>query len=295
MMRPDDDAGRLSDRLIDMLLYEVAGGEGPPDLAAKILSRAFPGSPTKARKDALTAPPREVYKTPGSRGRDMPESVSIPGYELIETIGAGSSGTVYKARQISMDRLVAIKVLPQKLAQDERFTERFMREARAVAKLNHPNVVTGIDVGEAGGVYYFVMEYVDGESVADRVRREGTVPEKEALEIARQVCLALDCAFKNGIVHRDIKPANILLTRGGEAKLADLGVARHAETEGVATRRVFGTPYYMSPEQARGDAEIDTRSDIYSLGATLYHLLGGKPPFHGNAPKVVMTKQVSEE
>ena len=225
----------------------------------------------------------------------MPDTVNIAGYELLEKIGSGAAGTVYKARQISMDRLVAIKMLPGDLAKDKRFIERFQREARAVAKLNHPHVVTGIDVGESGGYWYFVMEYVDGESAASRVGRDEAISEKEALEITRQVSLALDHAYKNGIIHRDIKPANILMTSGGVAKLADLGVAKQGEGEGGAGGRVFGTPYYMSPEQARGGGDIDIRSDIYSLGATLYHLLTGKPPFHGHPPAVVMAKQIAEE
>ncbi len=227
----------------------------------------------------------------------MPDSASIAGYELLEKIGSGAAGTVYKARQISMDRLVAIKLLPSELAKNKRFTERFTREARAVAKLNHPHVVTGIDVGETDGCWYFVMEYVDGESAAAWVQREGSVDEEDALRITLEVALALDHAYKNGIVHRDIKPANILLTSGGVAKLADLGVAKHVEGkgEGGSGGRVFGTPYYMSPEQARGAADIDIRSDIYSLGATLYHLLTGKPPFQGHPPAVVMAKQIAEE
>jgi len=226
----------------------------------------------------------------------MPDSVDIVGYEVLEKLGSGAAGTVYKARQVSMDRFVAIKILPKDVAQDKRFTERFTREARAVAKLNHPHVVTGIDVGEANGVWYFVMEYVDGESAAALVRNEGKVPEKDALEITRHVSLALDHAYKNGIVHRDIKPANILMTSTGVAKLADLGVAKQGEGEGGGGGgRVFGTPYYMSPEQARGDRDIDIRSDIYSLGGTLYHLLTGKPPFHGHPPAVVMAKQIAED
>ena len=157
----------------------------------------------------------------------MPEDLRIPGYEMLQKLGSGSAGTVYKARQISMDRAVAVKILPAAFADDERFIERFYREARAVAKLNHPNIVTGIDVGSAGaGVYYFVMEYVDGEEAADRVAREGPMPEKEALDVVKQTAKALDHSFKNGIVHGDIKPANIMLTRDGMAKLADLGVAR---------------------------------------------------------------------
>ena len=227
----------------------------------------------------------------------MPEDLRIPGYEMLQKLGSGSAGTVYKARQISMDRPVAVKILPAAFADDERFIERFYREARAVAKLNHPNIVTGIDVGSAGpGVYYFVMEYVDGEEAADRVARDGPMPEKEALDIARQTAKALDHAFKNGIIHGDIKPANIMLTREGTAKLADLGVARQTDADaGSVGGGVFGTPYYMSPEQARGEADVDIRSDIYSLGATLYHFLAGKPPFHGDPPAVVMAKQIAEE
>jgi hypothetical protein len=226
----------------------------------------------------------------------VPGNISIPGYEFVEKLGAGSAGAVYKARQISMDRMVAIKILPGGLAADERFIERFYREARAVAKLNHPNVVTGIDVGESAGLYYFVMEYVDGDSLEVRLKKDGALNEAEALEIVRQVALALEHAYRNGIVHRDIKPGNVLMTQGGVAKLADLGVAKQAGGEGGGTGgRVFGTPYYMSPEQARAEIDIDFRSDIYSLGATLYHLLSGEPPFRGHPPAVVMAKQIAEE
>lgn len=219
----------------------------------------------------------------------------IPGYEILEEIGSGSYGNVYKARQVSMDRLVAVKVLPSRLASDKRYIERFFREARAVAKLNHPNIVTGIDVGEAEGCFYFVMEYIDGESASVRLDEEGAFSEREALDIIFQIAQALRAASSGGIIHRDIKPANILLSSTGIAKLADLGVARRAGTvPEAAGPNVIGTPYYMSPEQACGE-DLDIRSDIYSLGATLYHFLTGRPPFHGLPPAEVMERHVSEE
>lgn len=218
----------------------------------------------------------------------------LAGYELLEVIGQGAMGVVYKARQISMDRLVAVKILSSELAQNDDFRQRFLKEARATAKLNHSNVVSGIDVGEFQGEYYFVMEYVDGFSIQKRLERGGAEDEKQATQIVLQIAKALEHAHKHGLVHRDIKPDNILLTRTAVAKLCDLGLALETGKKQQDRGKSMGTPSYISPEQALGEGEVDIRSDIYSLGVTFFHMLSGNPPFQGS-PAVVMTKHINEE
>ena len=224
---------------------------------------------------------------------------SVGGFEILCLVGAGGMGKVYKARQSGLDRLVALKILSPHVAQDQVFITRFQREARASARLNHPNVVQGIDAGwdEAASVWYFAMEYIEGPSLLAVIGDLGRLPERRALEIARDVARALECAHKHGMVHRDIKPDNILLAPGGEAKLADLGLAKKvADDSGTtAAHQALGTPRYMSPEQARGDDDaVDIRSDIYALGATLFHLVTGQTPFDGKTSAVVMLKHLTE-
>jgi serine/threonine-protein kinase len=208
----------------------------------------------------------------------------IPGYQLLERIGQGSMGVVYKARQLSMNRLVAIKVLAPRFAQNREFIERFQREALLAAQLSSGNIVQAIDVGETNGVNYFIMEYVEGVTVQQELEKGRVFDEKEALKIGTHVAEALEHAAKRGLVHRDIKPANILLGKDGVAKLADLGLARMTSdlsTIKSETGRSVGTAYYISPEQIRGLDDVDVRSDIYSLGATLYYMTSGRPPFPG--------------
>lgn len=208
-------------------------------------------------------------------------------FEIVARIGQGSMGAVFKARQISMDRYVAVKILPPRMAADRTYIERFMCEARAVAKLNHVNIVQGIDVGEADGYYYFAMEYVEGVTVRETLKTKGPYNEKAALDIVVQMARALDHAARAGLVHRDIKPDNIIVTPAGVAKLLDLGIAKTLGADGEEGVRV-GTPYYISPEQARGDADVDARSDIYSLGATFYHMVVGSPPFSGSSSEEII-------
>ncbi len=239
---------------------------------------------------------REISQKPVSEKGSL-EKDSIPGYELLKKIGQGGMGAVFQAKQLSMDRIVALKVLPPKLAKDAQFRERFTREARAVAKLNHENIIQGIDVGTANGLYYFVMEFVDGKPVSKRLNDEKALPEKEALSICGQIARALEHAWRHKLVHRDVKPENIMTTGEGVAKLCDLGLAKQ-ETGDVGLTQAglsVGTPNYISPEQARGEADVDIRSDLYSLGASLYHMLTGKVPFEGTVPSVVMTKHITEE
>lgn len=222
----------------------------------------------------------------------------IPGYHLLEKLGQGSMGTVFKARQLSMDRLVAIKVLSPKLAADAKFLERFQREARLAAKFSSNNVVQAIDVGSAGNLNYFVMEYVEGTTLKEFIDQGRKFEEKEAVDIILQAAQALAHAHRRNLIHRDIKPANILITKEGIAKLADLGMARATDDEAVVKAErnlIMGTPYYISPEQIRRQGDVDSRSDIYSLGATFYHILTGKPPFQHAKVEQILKAHLEEE
>ncbi len=191
-------------------------------------------------------------------------------------------GAVYKARQPKLDRLVAVKILPQDFEADAAFAQRFTREARALAKLNHPNIVSIYDFGEIDGLYYFVMEYVDGVNLRQMIAGGGLTP-KDSLAIVPKICDALQFAHDEGIVHRDIKPANILVDTRGRVKIADFGLAKllgHDLSEQMLTaaHQVMGTLRYMAPEQMQGAREVDHRADIYSLGVVFYDMLTGELP-----------------
>lgn len=219
----------------------------------------------------------------------------IPGYKLLRRLGSGAMATVYLAKQLSLDRLVAIKILPRRFSTNQEFVERFYAEGRAAAKLNHPNIVQAIDVGKAGDYHYFVMEYVQGHTVYDEIAKGKKYTEKEALDIMIQIARALDHAHKAGFIHRDVKPKNIMITPSGQAKLADMGLARaisDREAAEAEAGKAYGTPYYISPEQIRGEKDIDFRADIYSFGATLYHMVTGQVPFDGPNPSAVMHKHL---
>jgi len=222
----------------------------------------------------------------------------IPGYKLLDKLGAGAMATVYRARQLSLDRLVAIKILPRKFSESTQFIERFYAEGRAAAQLNHPNVVQAYDVGQAGNYHYFVMEFVDGRTVYDDIIKLKKVPERDAVEISIQVAEALMHAHEKGLIHRDVKPKNVMLTKTGAVKLADLGLARAVSDVEAANEekgKAFGTPYYISPEQIRGEVKIGPPADIYSLGATLYHMVTGQVPFDGKDPADVMHQHLKSE
>lgn len=222
----------------------------------------------------------------------------IPGYQILSKLGAGAMATVYKAKQISLDRIVAIKVLPKRMSENPEFVERFYKEGKAAAKLNHPNIVGAVDVGEANGYHYFVMEYVEGETVFDRLDKGERYSEAEALQLIIQICRALVHAHTAGFIHRDVKPKNIMITPQGVAKLADMGLAREtsdAQAAQAEAGKAYGTPYYISPEQIRGELDIDARADIYSLGATFYHMVTGRVPFEAATPSAVMHKHLKEE
>ncbi len=221
----------------------------------------------------------------------------IEGYKLLERRGQGGMGVVYRAVQKSLRREVALKVLAPRWASHSRFLRRFFREAKLAGSLNHPNIVSAIDVGESNGYHYYAMEYVDGWSVAEMLREDGRFDEDEALEIVLQIAKALAHASERHIVHRDIKPENILVTPAGVAKLADLGLSKQLTSDCSITTegKTLGTPFYVSPELARGVTDVDVRSDIYSLGATLYHMLSGEPPFSGDNPAAIMARHIAED
>jgi serine/threonine-protein kinase len=237
--------------------------------------------------------------------RQMEErrSSQIPGYALLGKLGKGAMATVYKARQLSLDRIVAIKVLPKKSSESPEFVDRFYKEGRAAAKLAHNNIVQAIDVAATPDNYhYFVMEYVEGRTLYDVMQPppvgEGrNFTEAEALDIGVEMCSALAHSHSKGLIHRDVKPKNIILTPQGVAKLTDLGLAREVDDKQAAESeagKAYGTPYYISPEQIRGDVDIDFRADLYSLGATLYHMVTGRPPFDGDSPSAVMHKHLRD-
>src|SRR4051794_17348639 len=234
---------------------------------------------------------------------DERKSSQIPGYQLLGKLGKGAMATVFKAKQISLDRIVAVKVLPKRSSDNAEFVERFYKEGKAAARLSHNNIVQAIDVGSSPeGYHYFVMEYVEGKTLYDIMQPppvgEGKAfSEAEALDITIQVCEALNHAHHKGLIHRDVKPKNILLTPQHVAKLTDLGLARDKEDKEAAESeagKAYGTPYYISPEQIGGDLDIDFRADIYSLGATMYHLVTGQPPFDGETPSAVMHKHLKQ-
>lgn len=235
----------------------------------------------------------------GASPRFIPPSVAelaarFPHMEILELIGQGGMGAVYKARQKELDRIVALKILPPDIGGDVAFAERFAREAKALAKLNHPGIVTIFDFGRADGLYFFLMEYVDGVNLRQLLQR-GRVSPREALAIVPQICDALQYAHDQGIVHRDIKPENILLDRRGRVKVADFGLAKivagtvagvcapgsakePATSELTEAGKIMGTPQYMSPEQIDAPGEVDHRADIYALGVVFYQMLTGELP-----------------
>lgn len=224
-------------------------------------------------------------------------NIQIPGLELQEKLGEGGMASVWKARQLSLDRIVAVKLLPADAGGDDSDVKRFQAEAKSAAKLKHPGIVQVYDVNLEQGVHYIVMEYIAGYTVRDWLRRKGKLSENEALQVADCVADALEYAWtKERIIHCDIKPDNVMVDADGTVKVADLGLARSARAVvgGVDESHILGTPAYMSPEQVMGVSDLDCRSDIYSLGAMIYELLTGKYPFHGNPEEKILEMQVRD-
>ncbi|MBN1807925.1 MAG: protein kinase [Planctomycetes bacterium] len=243
----------------------------------------------------LTVDQLDIIKLVIAR-EDAPKEIN--GFKIISRIGEGAMGNVYKARQVALDRIVALKILPDRLAADAKYVTRFLREVKAAAKLDHPNIVRSIDAGHADGKYYFAMEFIEGRSLEDIIIEKGALSEEEALVIAIQAAGGLECAWKAGLVHRDIKPDNILITADSVAKIADLGLSKDTLSS-QSTRLTqdgywVGTPFYVSPEQIRSE-DVDIRSDIYSLGITLYRMVTGSHAFDGKDSISIIYKRFSED
>ncbi|MBL4848743.1 MAG: serine/threonine protein kinase, partial [Planctomycetes bacterium] len=250
-----------------------------------------------------TTPPPGAQAAPASAYADAGDLSDVPArlgpFEVLEKLGQGGMGAVYKARDPNLGRIVALKVLAPALRADKEAADRFLREARAAAAVNHPNVITVHAVaGPDDPEHYMALEYLpggDAEALAER--HGGRLPEPLALEIMRDCARGLVAIERAGLVHRDLKPANIFVTADGTAKLADLGLARNqaGDDRMTVTGTIVGTPAFMAPEQARAEPDLDIRTDIYSLGASLFGLLAGKPPFVGSSAFVVVSNLLNKE
>src|SRR5437870_5825162 len=217
-------------------------------------------------------------------------------YEIKQQVARGGMAEVFLARDLLLDRPVALKVLFPEFAADRSFVERVRREARAAANLNHPNIVSVYDWGEEDGTYFIVMEYVKGRSLRQLIRTEGPLHPQRVAEIGAEIASALAFAHQNGVIHRDVKPGNVVISPSGQVKVTDFGIARaagNAQEALTQTGAVMGTATYFSPEQAQG-RPIDPRSDVYALGIVLYEMLVGRPPFYNENPVTVAYQHVQE-
>ncbi|HEY0096461.1 MAG TPA: serine/threonine-protein kinase, partial [Archangium sp.] len=257
----------------------VCGARFPVRSAPALALEPEMSAPTLVRPSLPSAGTALELRAPEGEGTFVAGSAELPGYELVRVLGRGGMGEVWLARQKSLHRMVAVKILPPRLAKDPEFVTRFDKEATALAALNHPNIVQIIDRGVAGEHYYFVMEYVEGRSLRD-VMRELSPP--EALRVAMQVARAIECAHDKDIIHRDLKPENILLDARGHVKVADFGLAGIRRPDSrlqlTATAVAMGTLNYMAPEQRRDAKNVDGRADLFSFGVVLYEMLTGEIP-----------------
>ncbi len=233
------------------------------------------------------------------RAEERRRRLRVHGYEILDKVGSGAVGTVYRARQMAMERIVALKILHAKLAKHKQAVDKYISEARAVAKLSHPHIVQGIDVGVSGGCYFFAMEFLSGGTFAELLKREGVLDEEQALVYLYQVASALDHAWKQRIIHCDLKPGNLMLDEAGRLKVTDLGLAQVGEGasfEDPHGRRVVrGTPHYVSPEQIESPDDLDCRTDIYALGVTFYQLLSGALPYKGKHAKEIIVARLKKK
>ena len=268
--------------------------------AAKCPKCGHPFEVDTAAGGSVTCPKCQATLNIAGRGRrakpvDPLIGASLGEFEVHELLGRGGMGAVYKGHQKALERVVAIKTLPRRLAANADFVTRFHREARTAAQLRHTHLVQVYAVGEAQGIHYIVMEFVDGEGLDGVLRRDGPLEPEAALAYLKQTCAGLAAAHEAGIVHRDIKPSNLMIDAQGEVRITDFGLAKRTEGDVAVTMtgQSVGTPLYMAPEMAKGE-ESDARGDLYSLGAAFYHLLAGRPPFQGRTPSELIVKHATE-
>ena len=292
-------------RRVEGLRALMRGLPGPdaPDLVGR-LSPAFQLCEGEVQLDPQPPPPPPP---PAASGADplqaarqdlLPEECPIYGYEIVAELGKGAMGVVYKARHVTSGRMTALKVLPLRLAAKTAYLERFKREAMALMRLEHENVVRAYDFGGSEDYYYLALEFVEGETLDKVLQREVCLSERTALDIGRQIARGLGCAAAQGIIHRDVKPENVIVTPAGVAKLVDFGIVKLADMDDgtiTVTGTTVGTPYYIAPEQARGEDDLDVRSDLYSLGITLFHLATGRVPFTGKSQGAILVRHILEE
>ena len=276
-------SGVLGDRQLAEIKSKVLQGDYPLDSAA-LAERLV-------RDNLLT--PFQAKRLLSNR----PQGLIVGRYIILDRIGSGSMGRVYRAHHVMMDRVVALKIIAPEISSNERVVARFQREMKLVGRLDHPNVVRAFDADQINKVLYIVMEYVAGTSLGDRLKKKGPIPAAEMVDYAAQAALGLAHAHEQGIVHRDIKPSNILLNEDRRIKILDLGLGVLMEADSAATFATadgiaVGTVDYMSPEQACG-REVDGRSDLYGLGCSMYHLMSGKLPFPGDSPIERLGKRIS--
>jgi serine/threonine-protein kinase len=278
------------------IMANRAGEAASPATPAPELSSAPPAPPptSRFRVAAQSTPPPSVAGKPAAAKPAGPNE-PIPGIRISGKLGVGGTATVFLADDVQNNRKVALKIIHPSLARDEKAVRRFQREAGLLCSFDHPNLVKGYSQGLMGPLSYLVMEYLDGESVQEVLDRQKHLSEAQALEIILETAKAIDHMQSRGIIHRDIKPGNIFLSREGNVKVLDLGFAQELSGgEAGEEETTSGTVQYMSPEQARGQRDLDVRADIYSLGATLYHMVMGELPFSGGDSLEVMAKQVME-
>jgi hypothetical protein len=280
----------MSDGKICPMCGAILPIDAPAGICPKCLLAAGLAGETSVREDFSDEVPTTPLPSSSRFVPPAPQELTrlFPQLEMVELIGAGGMGAVYKARQLGLDRLVAVKILPPEVGADPSFAQRFTREAQALARLSHQHIVTVYDFGVTGGLYYFIMEYVDGANLRQLIR-SGELQPPQALAIVPQICEALQFAHDEGVVHRDIKPENILVDKRGRVKIADFGLARLLGSAGpdvslTDTNQVLGTFHYMAPEQLQGSRAIDHRADIYSLGVVFYEMLTGELPLGRFAP-----------
>ncbi|GMV83266.1 MAG: hypothetical protein AMXMBFR7_44500 [Planctomycetota bacterium] len=264
-----------------------------PPVGARVEETAQPARRSSSRRAASPAP---AEASPAAAPAAKSKRQTLGSFELIRQLGEGSMGAVFEAQDQEQNRRVALKVLPKNLASDAEFLARFKREVKTLSALNHPNIVAYLGAGQTGGYSYLSMEFVDGKSLSQRLKREKRIPEADALHICKEMAQALAYAHNLSLIHRDIKPENVLLTSDGRVKLIDFGLGKSQEDTSklTAVGMSIGTPHYLSPEQALGKEHIDHRADLYSVGATLFQMLTGQVPFDHASSTQVMVMHVKQ-